>query len=291
MFIDIHTHTGLFQGPPRDDGTNYATPEQLIERYDEIGVEKAVILPSASPECMISPRTTEEALEICKRYPDRFVPFCNLDPRAVSNSADAPLGKVLAWYKDHGCKGIGEVTANLPFSHPLMRNLFKHAQDVGLPLTFHIAHQIGNVYGIYDEPGLPQLERALRDFPKLKFLAHSQPFWAEMAPLQTPADRDGYPDYPIVEEGVVPKLFRRYPNLYGDLSANSGYNALARDEDYAVKFLTEFQDRLMFGTDICEPDTPTPLVDFLLKLRNEKKISEEVFQKVARENAIRILEL
>ncbi|MCD6377300.1 MAG: amidohydrolase family protein, partial [Planctomycetes bacterium] len=144
---------------------------------------------------------------------------------------------------------------------------------------------------IYDEPGLPQLARALRDFPKLKFFAHSQPFWAEMAPLQTPADRDGYPNYPIVEEGVVPKLFRRYPNLYGDLSANSGYNALARDEDYAVKFLTEFQDRLMFGTDICEPDTPTPLVDFLLKLRNEKKISEEVFQKVARENAIRILEL
>ena len=69
MFIDIHTHTGLFQGPPREDGTNYATPEQLIERYDKIGVEKAVILPSVSPECMISPQTTEEVLEICKRYP------------------------------------------------------------------------------------------------------------------------------------------------------------------------------------------------------------------------------
>ena len=76
-----------------------------------------------------------------------------------------------------------------------------------------------------------------------------------------------------------------------DVSAGSGWNALARDEEYAVKFINEFQDRLMFGTDICRPDTATPLVDFMLKLRDEKKISETVFQKVARENIIRILDL
>ena len=57
---------------------------------------------------------------------------------------------------------------------------------------------------------------------------------------------------------------------------------------YAVRW----HGRLMFGTDICNIETAsTPLVDFMLKLRNEKKISEEVFQKVARENIIRILEL
>jgi len=32
-------------------------------------------------------------------------------------------------------------------------------------------------------------------------------------------------------------------------------------------------------------------VDFLLKLRNERKISEEVFQKVARLNAVKLLGL
>ena len=110
-------------------------------------------------------------------------------------------------------------------------------------------------------------------------------------PLQTPADRYGYPDYPIAEEGVVPRLMRRYPNLYGDLSANSGCNALARDLDYAVQFLNEFQDRLLFGTDICAPDTETPLVDLLTGLRDDAKISEEVFGKIARENAIKLLEL
>lgn len=84
---------------------------------------------------------------------------------------------------------------------------------------------------------------------------------------------------------------RRYPNLYGDLSAGSGFSALNRDRDYAVSFLNEFQDRLLFGTDICTPDGKAPLARFLLDLRRDKKINEEVFQKIARENAIKLLNL
>jgi hypothetical protein len=47
----------------------------------------------------------------------------------------------------------------------------------------------------------------------------------------------------------------------------------------------------MFGTDICVPDTPTPLIDFMLDLRDSDDISKEVFNKVAKGNAIKILEL
>ena len=36
-------------------------------------------------------------------------------------------------------------------------------------------------------------------------------------------------------------------------SARSGNNALARDLDHAGRFLTEFQDRVLFGVDICAP--------------------------------------
>ena len=290
MFIDIHAHTMKTAGPPRNGKDAYATPECLIKRYDKIGIEKAVLLPVVNPECSYGLQGNEEILEICAQYPNRFIPFCNIDPRAMTNSANAPLDEILSYYKERSCKGIGEVCANLPFLHPLVQNLFKHAEKVGLPLTFHIAAHIGGIYGLQDDPGLPQLEMSLRSFPELLFLAHSQTFWAEMALLETPGDRYGYPNYPIKKEGVVPKLFRCYQNLLGDLSAGSGHNALARDPEYAVKFLNEFQDRLFFGTDICAPDTETPLVDFLLKLRAEKKVSEEVFQKVARGNALRLFE-
>ncbi len=291
MFIDIHVHVTKYPGPIRDGRRVFATPEQLLARYDAVGIDRGVVLPVVNVECQFCTQSNEEVLQMAKDYNGRFIPFCNIDPRAMTNSPDAPLGELLGYYRDLGCKGIGEVCANLPFLDPMVQNLFKHVQEVGIPLTFHIATRNQCAYGLIDDPGLPQLESSLQSFPKLKFFAHSQAFWAEMGRLETPGDRNGYPNYPIKEEGVVPKLFRRYENLYGDLSAGSGCNALKRDPEYAVKFLNEFQDRLMFGTDICAPDTPTPLVDFLLKLRGEKKISEEVFQKVARLNAIRLLGL
>jgi len=291
MFIDIHVHTRSIPGYPRNGKPAYATPEELIKRYDAVGIEKGVLLPGVSPECSYVPQSNEEILEVCKTFPGRFIPFCNIDPRALQNSADAPLNKILQYYRDKGCKGIGEITANLAFTDPKTLNLFKHAEDVGLPITFHIAHCFDNVYGLYDDPGLPQLEQCLQMFPKLKLFGHSQSFWAEMAPLKNISDRASYPSGLVTVEGAVPKLLRKYSNLYGDLSAGSGCNALKRDPEYAIKFLDEFQDRLFFGTDICAPDTPTPLVDFLLELRKQQKISETVFQKVARENAIRVLEL
>jgi len=286
MFIDVHAH--VYRRPV--PWFPFAAPEQVLRRYDEIGIERGAILPLVGPEVYL-PQSTEDALEMAENSGGRFVPFCNVDPRALTNSADAPLGDVLRYYRDKGCRGIGEVMPNLPFLHPLVQNLFRHAQDVGLPLTFDISTRIGGAYGLYDDPGLPQLEQSLKRFPRLAILGHGPPFWAEIARLETPADRAGYPSYPVREEGVVPKLFRRYPNLYGDLSAGSGFNALKRDPEYALRFLDEFQDRLMFGTDICSPDQVLPLARFLLDLRDAGKLSETAFRKIARNNAIRLLKL
>jgi len=290
MFIDIHVHFRSLPGFPRWGNPAYATPEQLIERYDQLGIEKAVVLPGVNPECSYVPQSNQEILEVANRT-GRFIPFCNVDPRSLTNNAHAPLGDLLRWYKDCGFKGIGEVCANLHFLDPMVQNLFKHAEDVGLPLTFHIGPEIGNCYGLYDQPGLPQLEISLQRFPKLKFFGHSQAFWAEIGTMPNPqADRRGYPNYPVTE-GRIAELMRKYPNLYGDLSAGSGCNAVKRDRKYGIGFMNEFQDRLFFGTDICAPNTPTPLVDYLLELRQSGEISESVFQKIAKENAIRVLEL
>jgi predicted TIM-barrel fold metal-dependent hydrolase len=293
MFIDIHVHTRLADlMPTRLNGTlSHTPPEQLIEVYDSLGIEQAVLLPGVAPECVKTPQSNEEIVRIARKYEGRFIPFCNVDPRAMTNSADAPLGHLLDHYRNLGCKGVGEVQANLPILDARVQNLFACCEKAELPLTFHLAPQIGGLYGLYDDPGLPQLERSIQKFSKLKFFAHSQTFWAEMGRLETPADRYGYPRSPITEEGVVPKLFRRYENLYGDLSAGSGCNALQRDRKFGIEFMNEFQDRLFFGTDITAPGTPTPLVDYMLELKNSGEISETVFNKIARENAVRVLGL
>lgn len=290
MFIDIHGHVYKHFGIKQDGVNHFITPEQLIKRYDELGIDRGCLLPLIGPEVYL-PESNEEILEIAEDYSDRFIPFCNVDPRALTNSPDAPLDYVLGYYRDKGCKGVGEFMPNLPFLNPLVQNLFKHTQAVGLPLLFDISPYIGGAYGLYDDPGLPQLEASLHSFPRLTIIGHGPAFWAEMGTLDNEADRAGYPSYPVRAEGIVPKLLRRYNNLWADLSAVSGYNALARDPDHAVQFLNEFQDKLLFGTDICTVDQPAPLANFLINLRDTGRISQETFGKIAKENAVRLLGL
>ncbi|MDD5598826.1 MAG: amidohydrolase family protein [Victivallaceae bacterium] len=286
MVIDIHAHVRFFR-TPADCGPDIPA-EDLLQEYDRLGIDKGCLLPIVSPEINM-PQTSEEVIAIAAKYPERFIPFCNIDPRSISNSSDAPLGKLLEHYRRAGCRGIGEVTANLDIEDARVVNLFRHAEINQLPLTFHLSSGAG--YGLVDRLGLPGLEKALKAFPELKFLGHSRVFWAEIGCLNSPADRNGLPSYPV-REGTLPRLFRTCPNLYGDLSAGSGGNALMRDPVYAVKFMNEFQDRLLFGLDICTVNGwIAPLKKFLEEYRNSGKLSRDVYEKIMYKNALNILNL
>ena len=290
MFIDIHAHAYLFDSPPQDGLITFCRAEEVLRRYDELGIEKGVLLPLIGPETYL-PQSNQEILEICRRWPDRFVPFCNIDPRGIDNAVDTDFSVWIDWFKARGCRGVGEFMPNMYFRDPRVLNLLGQFEKAKLPVIFDDTVYVGRRYGLVDEPGLPQLEMILRTMPKLILLGHGPAFWSEMGVLETVADRGGYPRYPIKAEGAVPKLFRRYPNLWGDLSAGSGYNALTRDRAYGIKFLNEFQDRLCFGTDICYAKQELPLAGFLLELKVEGALSEEAFEKIARGNARRLLNI
>ncbi len=66
MFIDIHAHAYRVPVPGFND---FCSPEQLIARYDELGIEKGVILPIVSPEIYF-PQSNEDILEMARKYPD-----------------------------------------------------------------------------------------------------------------------------------------------------------------------------------------------------------------------------
>ncbi len=290
MFIDVHGHA-YRKGTPSQDGSQiFANPSQVLKRYDELGIEMGFLLPLIGPEIYL-PQSNEDVMDMCKKSGGRLLPFCNIDPRGLGNCPGAQFNIWLDHYKKAGCYGVGEVMPNIPFMDPRSQNLFKHIEAAGLPFTFDISSRIGGTYGFYDDPGLPQLEQTLKNFPKLIILGHGPAFWVEMARLADPLDRFKNAREPVRKEGAVPKLFRRYKNLYGDLSAGSGYNALARDPEYAAKFINEFQDRLLYGTDICSADMKIPLPEFLISLKTKKKISNTVFKKIARENAIKLFNL
>jgi predicted TIM-barrel fold metal-dependent hydrolase len=86
-------------------------------------------------------------------------------------------------------------------------------------------------------------------------------------------------------------LMREYPNLYGDISAGSGLNALQRDPAFSWKFIDEFQNRLLLGLDYCSPTNNMQHIEWLSKARDDKNISQEVYEKITWKNVNRILGL
>jgi hypothetical protein len=266
MRTDCHTHLTLADAGALLTrlGVEPFSVDDLLRRMDAEGIDRSVVLPSDSPELACSGIAgTVEVMGATRAHRDRLIPFCNVDPRAWHNRADGDLGRMLAAWQDAGARGVGEVTPNLWFDDPRMENLFHHAGALGLPLLFHVAHQIGDVYGPADDPGLPRLERMLAACPETVFIAHAQSFWAEISSDLRPEDRGRYPSGPV-KAGRVPELLGRYPNLYADLSAGSGFNAVSRDPEFGRRFLAQFAAKLLLGTDRFAPSHPRPpILDFL----------------------------
>lgn len=293
MLIDIHTHASICSGFLRYNGSRYPSPEELIEKMDAENIDMAVVLCSVSPEMRYVLVTPFEVMEMARKYPKRFIPFCSVDPRMMKNHVSSDFRPMLNYFKESGFKGIGEYLPNMELDHPLNMTLFAQVEEVGgLPILFHLANTYNHneQYGCYDDIGLPRLEKVLKSFPKQIFLAHSQVFWSEMSNDITEETRGGYPTGKVIE-GRVSELMRKYPNLHGDLSAGSGYNAIARDLDFGLKFMEEFQDRLYFGTDIANVPQDLPQIPFFKRLKIEKLISKEAYEKITWQNAVKLFDL
>jgi uncharacterized protein len=284
--IDIHMHVGRWDTTRQD-----FNEDRLLAVMDGWGMERGVLLPLVSPESFFDILTPREVLAIARRHPDRIIPFCNLDPRNNKNSADTDFAWIVEEYRQLGCKGVGELTANIPIDDPRSLNLFSCCGRMDMPVLFHLASGVGGVYGLADDLGLPRLERVLKEFPETRFIGHAMAFWSEIDGRVTEQTRGGYPKGKIEAPGRLWTLFRTYPNLYGDLSAGSGWNAISRDPAMGLRFMEEFQDRLLFGTDVCHVGQEVPIVPYFKSLRREGGLSEAAYRNITEDNARRLLKL
>jgi predicted TIM-barrel fold metal-dependent hydrolase len=275
--IDTHLHLSL---EPMPKISSYL---EMLPHLDNQGIEKGIVLPAGENNKPLG--SNETARLIAEAKPDRYAWMCTLDPVEPETIYDR-----LMRYKSQGAVGIGELMINKPLNDPFLDALFQAAGELDLPVTFHMSPEEGFSYGVVDHPGLPLLEQALQRFPHTRFVGHSGVFWAEMS-ADAPVDRDGRNGYPggsVVPGGRVPELFEKYPNLYGDLSATSGGNAILRDEAFGLAFLECFQDRLFFATDMVNTGMVFPLGSWLDEMAKQGKLSEKAYRKICRENAARI---
>jgi hypothetical protein len=272
--IDFHVHIGnLYREEYPRRGP--LSVEQLLDRMNREGIEISVLLPLESPEGSWGYFLTEEAVRARDLYPERLIAFMCVDPRYPRAAENIDF-----FVKQHGCKGFGEHVNGLAFDDPLNKAVYAKCDEHGLPLVFEI-----NPGLCYDEVGLPRLEACLREFRNVTFVGHGPSFWAAIS--GDDGGRGGYPKGSIAPGGALDRLFSKYENLYADLSAHSGYNAMTRDPEFAAGFIARHWRRLLWGTDYMGAGQPLPQVQWLANL----DVSPEIRDAVGRSNARRVLGL
>jgi len=265
-YIDVHTHIGKTW-----NGNKELTPKGLLEWMDRHDVEKAVLLPLTSPESSSFLLLTEPALKAAKQHPDRFIAFCSIDPRTSVRGGLKGFVDIIQRWVDQGAKGFGEHKVGLDFDDPLMMQIYAACEKVGIPLLFHMDMQRGK-----DKPGLPRLEHALATFPKLKFIGHGPGWWASIS--RDVKKVGGYPKGKVKQHGAIDRLMMKYENIFGDLSAGSGANAISRDKKFGKEFLIRRQDRLLFGTDYLQPGQKVPQFELFESLQLPKKVTAKIYR-------------
>ncbi len=275
-YVDIHTHIGQEWGAKEK-----LTAKALLEWMDLHEIAQAVVLPLVNPESWDYPISTYYVLRETKPHRDRLIPFCAIDPRVGMLGAQEKRDQMKK-YQDAGCKGFGEHKPGVEMADPRNIELFQACADVGFPMLFHLDN-IRNT----DKPGLPGLETVLKAVPNGIFIGHATGWWASISGGLGADDLQGYPEGKVAPGGAVGRLFDTYSNIYGDLSAGSGSNALSRDLEHGRDFCMKYADRLLFGTDYLEPGQDVRQFDVL----DGFKLPAEVEGKIFRDNARKLLGL
>jgi uncharacterized protein len=234
------------------------------------------------------------------QYPGRFLGWF-----ASADITKPGAEQLLTNAVKNGAIGFGEIKFHVAADGPELRRAYALAADLNIPILIHFQEVPHTpTEGVFST-GFKNFEVMLKANPKTRVIGHADAFWANVSADY--ANDVAYPTGKITPGGVTDKLLSDYPNLFGDLSANSGNNALSRDPEFTQGFLERHQDKLIFGSDCSCSDgkgggisqTGNPAASRLagkcvaretLTLL-QKTVSPDQFRKMVWENAHRVYKL
>lgn len=268
MIIDCHMHIG-WKG---------YDASAVVRHMDAIGVDKAWILTWDAIDGGLdlggyTHLSAESVLSACKVYPDRFIPFCAVDPRR--ENAEARLRELV----QKGVRGYREHKLRILADNPDATRMYNLCAEPNLPVLIHLDISLPGCPFWYGG-NIDALERALIECPRTMFIGHGPGFWREIGAGASRSKSD-YPRGKVRPGGELPKLLGEYNNLFADISAMSRLNALRRDVDYAKSFLPKFRTKILYGTDCFDRRH----LDLLEKL----ELDSDTVQAITWRNAARLV--
>lgn len=235
--IDIHQHAG-YSGRPDD---------VLLAHQRAMGVTKTILLPAGSSVNSASTHGgvanglqaqclgNQACYRLARAHPEKYFFGANEVPDLEGAAAD------IERYLKLGGALIAEQKFGVECDSPAMQRIYQLAADYRVPVLMHWQH------GMYNY-GFERFYLMLEKYQRTLFIGHAQTWWANIGKdLADPSVL--YPKGNVVPGGLTDRYLGDYANLYGDLSAGSGLNALTRDEDFTRDFLRRHQDKLLYGSD------------------------------------------
>jgi predicted TIM-barrel fold metal-dependent hydrolase len=238
--IDIHQHTN-YHG---------RTDDQLIAHQRAMGVTQTILLPAGTPVNRHSTHDgksnglaakcggNETVLVLHKNHPKEFIFGAN-------EVTDLPVARTeIEKYLKLGAVIIGEQKFGIDCDSAPIEMVAELAHEYRVPVLLHFQHETYNLH-------FERFHKILEKFPKVNFIGHAQTWWANIDKNHT--DQSVlYPKTKVTPGGITDRWLAEYPNLYGDLSAGSGLNALTRDEDFTRGFFDRHQNKLLYGSDCAD---------------------------------------
>jgi predicted TIM-barrel fold metal-dependent hydrolase len=235
--VDIHQHVG-YSGRP---------DPVLLAHQQKMGITKTVLLPAGRP---VNTASTHQGKsngldaqaagnEACYQFARAHSKTFAFAANEVPDLPDAM--REIERYLERGAVLIAEQKFGVECDSPEMQRIYALAQEHKVPVLMHWQYKMYNY-------GFERFYKILEKYPRVNFLGHAQTWWGNID--KNHADQSVmYPKGPVTPGGLTDRYLSDYPNMFGDVSAGSGNNALTRDEGFARDFIQRHQDKLVYGSD------------------------------------------
>jgi predicted TIM-barrel fold metal-dependent hydrolase len=254
--------------------------EQWVRTMDDVGIEKTVIMTGATG------KRFDELLAQYQPHRDRFSVWCGFDYTGFDQPGYGPAAVAeLERCVRAGAEGVGELSdkgggllrktdgsnSNLHFDDPRLDSLIEKCAAVGVPINIHI----GEPQWMYEpmdrfNDGLMNAYTWRLD-NKPNILSHAE----VLATLERALKK--HPHNTIIachfanccfDLSLLGRLFDTHPNLYADIAAR--YAETAPIPRYMARFYDQYQDRLLYGTDMGYSKTMYPTTFRILETEDEQ---------------------
>ncbi len=249
----------------------WVTEQELLEKMDAAGIEKIVLQGWYWQQFETCQLHNRWMAELVHRHPDRIAAFASILPTEYKKQLALDE---LKWTLDQGFCGVGEL-------HPAVQgfslndaswiSIAYFLREQRLPVLFHVTEPVGRPYEPKGETNFSELQHFIESYADLPIiLAH----WGGL----------------VFAHQLNPHIRKKWGHVYYDTSATP---LLYRMEVVEMALKLVSPDRILYGSDFplkvypSDPNQP----DFLRFKESLKKAvaSEVIWEKVARENAHRLL--